>query len=241
VKAGWLVLALILWCGGASAAEHVLPFRANALTDAEWAHVRRNYLTDHDASFMVTPDRSLVQVIERARREQVQAARFDLDGDGTPELFLYLGIGIWCQSAGCATPVLRRTATGWEQVWWYRLGGQDDTYRDYPRLRLKDADRAFFFQDHTETFVALTRRYGVSPRLADQWAFQVQPLRSGSVLRDLRKRVPDDVLRMIDAAMRRRTPEDWAKHVAYIDREETERTYFRHRDQLAPGTTPALR
>jgi hypothetical protein len=58
------LLTLVTCCGAAAAAEHVLPFRANALTDAEWAHVRRNYLTDHDASTMVTPNTPSAYVLE---------------------------------------------------------------------------------------------------------------------------------------------------------------------------------
>ena len=51
-----------------------------------------------------------------SRERNIHVGRFDLNGDGVAELFVFNSHSSWCGSAGCSTHIFEVTGNGWRDI-----------------------------------------------------------------------------------------------------------------------------
>jgi hypothetical protein len=217
----WLCLLLLVPAKSLLAAEHAIRLRPNALSDVEWAAVMKLEIEpiEHLGLGDEITEEELSSYLLEQRTSNVESARFDLDGDGQQELIVFLGLPGNSGSAGAPTPVYRRTPDGWREIGYLTLDGNVDRYGDYPVIHLRDEDRSYFFQGEKdrETYFALVRRHGLSPRLIDHWEQLIdEEIASGEVWTGIRALVPPAQQPATETEVRRRVGEAaWAKEKKY--------------------------
>jgi hypothetical protein len=214
-----LIFVLLFPMGHPGAVEHVVRFYPNALSDVEWAAVFEDEILPTEVLWFHEdhPDDEPSGYLLAQRVHDVKSARFDLDGDGCQELLVFLGVSGNSGSIGVPTSVYRRTESGWQKFGGLTLDGADDLFHDYPVMRLRDEDRAWFYrEDPGPTAAELVRRYGVSRRFAGDWAAAIRSTDDGRngarEARSLRRFLSAEQFAAVEAEVRRVVGEDeWAR------------------------------
>ena len=134
-----LLTAAVLTSAAASVqADERIPFTRGGLKGSDWAFFR-NYLLAEVPLIVkdVSEVRNVDQdgALEYLRRLMLYDARYDITGDGSPELFVTVQSGYLCGTAGCTTLIFQMTPNGWQEL---SLIKAMISIRDGPRLFLSD-------------------------------------------------------------------------------------------------------
>ena len=115
-----LLTAAVLTSAAASVqADERIPFTRGGLKGSDWAFFR-NYLLAEDP--LIVKDVSEVRNVDRdgaleyLRRLMLYSARYDITGDGSPELFVTVESGYLCGTAGCETFIFEMAPNGWRDL-----------------------------------------------------------------------------------------------------------------------------
>lgn len=169
-----IVILVMLLVAGASSAQEKVGFTLDDLTNGEWADVGSHIFSEDPAVAEIIADDhriSIVEAMEKLRREMIWSGRFDLNLDGVSEIFVFIGHSYACGTIGCDTLVFEKVGRKWvhlsndtalfdikngpelfianEKRWrYYRRGTPDD-------IRLKKLDKTakkvvFKLADFTE-------------------------------------------------------------------------------------------
>jgi hypothetical protein len=113
----------------AARADELLLLQRGALTDEEWSAFVPSVLAgfdEHDfAEILVWHGfgATEAEAWRQYRTTRVASAHFDLDGDRTEELFIYLGH--MCGSSGCPTFIMRKSDGIWTKVGQLTTGSEE--------------------------------------------------------------------------------------------------------------------
>lgn len=105
-------------------AEEILKFRPIGNNKTMFALAQRyvpddEYKTYEEHYAEIFKGKSKTEIL----KESIGYIVVDLNRDGRPEVFLYIGLPGWCGSGGCQMIVLQRRNGAWHQV--YRAGSYD--------------------------------------------------------------------------------------------------------------------
>ena len=115
-----LVAAALLASAAVSVqADERIPFTRGGLKGGDWAFFRNYLLAEYS---LIVKDVSEVQGLDRdgaleyLRRLMLYDARYDITGDGSPELFVTVESGYVCGTSGCETVIFEMAPNGWRDL-----------------------------------------------------------------------------------------------------------------------------